>query len=388
MQKIIVYTIFILLSFLSKVLAQENKETTVDRINKFEKRKEVIRQQVSFGKKVEEISLAMEYLLAREKNELKILIDSLENAHNLKRISAEQLKELKQIEAEKTAKKIEIGLERYNSKLDSLIQNKVEMGSKEFVRKLDTINGKKVYTYSKKYNTTYYNVPSFKIYISEQDEIERKSKRTTSQFVFAFGLNNAIPDMKDLENSDFRIWGSHFYEWGVSYNSRIFKNHNLLHAKYGISVMYNNLRPTENRYFVRNGNQTNLATSNLDLDESRFRNVYLTAPFHLEFDFSPKKLSKDGSKSYFRTHESIRIGIGGYGGIRIKSKQLLHYDENGDKERSKQKGDFNVSDFNYGLSTYIGYQSTSLYFKYDLNPIFKNNSELKNISLGIRWDFN
>jgi hypothetical protein len=39
--------------------------------------------------------------------------------------------------------------------------------------------------------------------------------------------------------------------------------------------------------------------------------VYLTAPFHLEFDFSPKKYSKDGTTSYFRTHESVRLGIGG-----------------------------------------------------------------------------
>lgn len=397
MQKIIIYTVILVVSFLSKVVAQENNQTTIDRTKKMEKRKEELNSKknkaVPFGKKVEEISLAMEYLLAREKNELKILIDSLENAHKSNKISAEQLKELKQIEAEKTAKKIEIGLERYNSKLDSLIQNKVEMGSKEFVRKLDTINGKKVYTYSKVTNGLHIDVPGFKIYKSESEKIERKSKRTTSQFVFAMGLNNAIPELKDIENSDFRVWGSHFYEWGVTYNSRLFKNHNLVHAKYGFSVMYNNLRPTDNRYFVKSGNQTYLATSNLDLEESRLRNVYLAAPFHLEFDFTPKKYSKDGTTSYFRTHESIRLGIGGYAGVRIKSKQLLHIEVDGDTEKTKQKGDFNVSDFNYGLSTYIGYRATSLYVKYDMNPLFKKNSDinhvpLNNVSFGIRWDFN
>lgn len=392
MQKIIVYTIFIVLSLVNKVVAQESKGTNSNRIKKIEKRKEELQskknQLVSFGKKVEEISLAMEYLLAREKNELKVVVDSLENAHNSNTISKEQLKELKQIEAEKTAKKIEIGLERYNSKLDSLIQNKVEMGSKEFTSQLDTINGKKVYTYSKKHNAAYFEVPALKIYSSVADKLERKSKRTTSQFVFAFGLNNAIPKDGDIENSDFRVWGSHFYEWGVTYNSRIFNNHNLLHAKYGFSVMYNNLRPTDNRYFQKNGDQTLLATSSFDLQESRLRNVYLAVPFHLEFDFSPKKPSKDGITSYFRTHESIRLGIGGYGGVRIKSKQLIHYEENGDKEKTKQKGDFNVTDFNYGLSSYIGYKAISLYCKYDMNQLFKNNGDLNNVSLGLRWDFN
>ena len=392
MQKIIVYTIFIVLSLVNKVVAQESKGTSSNRIKKIEKRKEELQskknQLVSFGKKVEEISLAMEYLLAREKNELKVVVDSLENAHNSNTISKEQLKELKEIEAEKTAKKIEIGLERYNSKLDSLIQNKVEMGSKEFTSQLDTINGKKVYTYSKKHNAAYFEVPALKIYSSVADKLERKSKRTTSQFVFAFGLNNAIPKDGDLENSDFRVWGSHFYEWGLTYNTRIFKKHNLLHAKYGLSVMYNNLRPTDNRYFQKNGDQTLLATSSFDLQESRLRNVYLAIPFHLEFDFSPKKTSKDGASSYFRTHESIRLGIGGYGGVRIKSKQLIHYEENGDKEKTKQKGDFNVTDFNYGLSSYIGYKAISLYCKYDMNQLFKNNGDLNNVSLGLRWDFN
>jgi hypothetical protein len=395
MQKIIIYTVILVVSLLSKVVAQENNQTTIDRAKKMEKRKEELkkRKPLSFNKKVGHITTLMEYVMAKEKNKLKVIIDSLENAHTSNTISLEELNELKLAEAEKTAKKIELSLERYNSKLDSLIQNKIENGSKEYIPKLDTINGKKVYTYSKKHKTIYYDVPALKIYDSDTDKIERKSKKTTSQFVFAFGLNNAIPENGNLENSDFRVWGSHFYEWGLTYNTRLFKNHNLVHAKYGFSVMYNNLRPIDNRYFVKNGNQTYLVTSNFDLEESRLRNVYFTAPFHLEFDFTPKKYSKDGTKSYFRTHESIRLGIGGYAGVRIKSKQLLCYEVDGDSEKTKQKGDFNVSNFNYGLSTYIGYRATSLYFKYDMNPMFKKNSNsnnvlLNNVSLGIRFDFN
>lgn len=237
--------------------------------------------------------------------------------------------------------------------------------------------------------TTFYDVPALKIYKSAEDKEERKRKRTTSQFVFAFGLNNLITKGRSLEDSDYRVWGSHFYEWGVTYNSRLLQNHNLLHVKYGLSLMYNNLRPTDNRYFVKNGDQTNLVTSTRHLDDSRFRNVFLTLPLHLEFDFSPKKTSKDGTKTYFKTHESVRIGIGGYSGIRVKSKQLLHYEENGGAIKNKQKGDFNVSDFTYGLSTYIGFYSTSLYVKYDLNPMFKHNTiDQNNVSLGIRFDFN
>jgi hypothetical protein len=155
-----------------------------------------------------------------------------------------------------------------------------------------------------------------------------------------------------------------------------------------LSVMYNNLRATDNRYFVKTGNETYLQTASIDLDESRFRNVFLVAPVHLEFDFSGKKIDKEGN-SYFKTHDSFRLGIGGYGGVRVKSKQILKYEENGHNVKNKEKGDFNVSDFTYGLSGYIGYGQTSLYVKYDINPMFKNNNiDQNNVSLGIRFDFN
>ena len=391
MQKIILYTIVIVFSFLTKAVAQEDrKEKIKERKEKVKERKEAIKNNsLTFEKQVEQISTAMEFTMAREKNELKMKIDSLDNLFSKNKITSDELKNLKLVEAEISASKLERSMEFQKAKLDSLIQKKIEKDSKEVTFKIDTINGKKVYTYSKVNDSRHYVIPALKIYKSEEDEFERKSKRTTSQFVFAFGLNNVITEGENLEDSDYRVWGSHFYELGVTYNSRIFKNNNLLHAKYGLSIMYNNLRPTDNRYFVKNGDQTDLVTSSVNLDESRFRNVYLTAPIHLEFDFTPKKLSKDGTKTYFRTHESVRLGIGGYGGVRIKSKQILKYEADDIKVKDKQKGDFNVSDFTYGLSAYLGYGQTSLYVKYDLNPMFKNNNiDQNNVSLGLRFDFN
>src|SRR5690606_20830345 len=98
-----------------------------------------------------------------------------------------------------------------------------------------------------------------------------------------------------------------------TYNTRLLKNHNLLHVKYGLSLMYNNLRPTENHSFAVNGDQTDLIANAAHLKESRFRNVYLVAPVHLEFDFS--KGEKNDGKSNFRTHKGFRLGLGGYAGI-------------------------------------------------------------------------
>ncbi|POY41541.1 hypothetical protein C3L50_02600 [Flavobacterium alvei] len=228
--------------------------------------------------------------------------------------------------------------------------------------------------------------PAMKAYNGQKDKDRQQSKRTTSQFVFAIGNNNLVTEGA-VANSDFRYWQSRFYEWGFTFNSRISNNHNLLHAKYGLSLMYNDLKPTDNRYFVDNGNQTNLETNPVRQDDSRFRNVNLVIPFHLEFDFT-KPTIKNGT-TYFKSHDSFRLGIGGYFGANVKSKQILKYDLDGYHSEEKTKGDFNTNGFVYGLSTYLGYKATSLYLKYDLNTLFENNPvDQNNISLGIRFDFN
>ena len=153
--------------------------------------------------------------------------------------------------------------------------------------------------------------------------------------------------------------------------------------------MYNILHATDNRYFVDNGETTDLEVYPLGLraKDTYFKNVFLTLPLHLEFDFSNTE-GKDG-KRVFRTHQGFRVGLGGFVGYNTNSKQFLSYKVDGYRYNTRQKGSWNVDDFNYGLSAYVGYKEVSLYVKYDLNPMFKNNPvDQHNASLGLRFDFN
>jgi hypothetical protein len=371
MNKIIIYTVVVVMSFISRVAAQE----------------------LTFEQRAKVISDRIELITKEEKAALKVEINAIDKNLEVGIITKTEALELKQKVADERAKNIELKVEVQQQKLQELIQDKVSG-----IVQSDTLNkplngGTRIVFGGSSNNNigenqTEINLSSFKVYNGKKDLIEKQSKRTTSQFVFATGLNNVVTEGESFKDSDFRVWGSHFYELGLTYNSRILKNHNLLHAKYGLSVMYNNLRATNNRFFQEAGNLTGLQNSPIILNESRFRSVFLVAPVHLEFDFSGKKTDKDGN-SYFKTHDSFRLGIGGYGGVRIKSKQILKYEENGHNVKNKEKGDFNVSDLTYGLSAYIGYGATSLYAKYDINPMFKNNNiDQNNVSLGIRFDFN
>jgi hypothetical protein len=390
MQKIIFYIIIMVFSFLTKAVAQEERKDKIEeRKEKIKERKETISNKpMNFEKKVEQISSEMEFRLAREKNVLKMKIDSLDTLLAQNKVTLEEVKLLKLKQAEISARSIEKNMEFLKAKLDSLIQDKVEKGSKEITYRIDTINGNKVYIYSKVTDGRHYDILPLKIYQSEKDKLERKSKKTTSQVVIATGVNNLVTDGA-VANSNFGYLRSVFWEWGITLNTRLSQNSNLLHLKYGLSFQYNMLHATDNRVFVDTGSETVLETYPIDLKDNHtyFKNVYLVTPVHLEFDFS-KTEEKDGKK-IFKSHQGFRFGLGGFAGINTNSKQFIRYELDGKKVNEKTKADFNVNDFTYGLSTYVGYKATSLYVKYDLNPMFKNNNiDQNNVSLGIRFDFN
>jgi hypothetical protein len=354
MTKIIFYVTMSILLFASKTMAQD----TIQK-GKLENQ--------SFEKQAKKIATNIGNITKEEKAELKKEVDAVNEQLEKGTITKEQAESKKTTLAQARAINIESRVAKEQEKLEILVQKKVD-------GQITVVDTTARYTFV---------IPSMKV----KNSNNKNEKRTTSQFVLAFGANNLVTDGA-VANSDFYYWQSRFFEWGLTYNTRIFKNDNLLHLKYGFSVMYNNICPTDNRYFVPAGNgQTNLEVFPYELEDSRFKNVYLVAPLHLEFDFSGNK-SRNGTTG-FSTHKGVRFGIGGYGGLRIKSKQKMYYNIDDDKIRIKTKGNFNANDLIYGVSTYLGYKETSLYLKYDLNPLFENNViDQNNISLGVRFDFN
>lgn len=348
MKNFTLYLVILVFLFVSKVLGQETFESKAKKI----------------ANKIEKVTKEQKAILKEEVEAVNVQLSE-------GKITQEQADKRKKELSEARAIIIEEKVTLAQNELNDLVQQKVDGKIKE----QDSIKKGKIVIYWDKNDKNK----------KSRDSIHGE-KRTTSQFVFAMGLNNMIANGK-LQDSNYGFMSSHFYEWGFTYNSRLMKNDNLLHAKYGLSLMYNNIRPTDNRSFVVNGDQTVLQTNAINLDESRFRNVYIVLPLHLEFDFSKPQVSN--GKTYFRTHKSFRFGIGGYAGINVKSKQILKYDQDDLDYKTTIKGDYNVNNFIYGLSSYIGYKALSLYAKYDLNPLFQDNPvKENNISLGLRFDLN
>lgn len=324
--------------------------------------------QETFSERVDAISKNMEAITKMQRDSLKIEVEQVNQQLQAGTITAAQADVRKKELADIRAKNIEQKVGEEQKKLEQLVNDKVEG---------------KIAPEPKKSRFSF----DYDKGDSKKDTLKQYSyKRTTSQFVFALGVNRLVEDDK-INHDDFKD-RSDFYEWGISFNSRLFKNNNLLHVKYGLSLQYNNLRPDNNKKFVTTADgKTELMDSGLDLKVSRLRYVNLVVPVHLEFDFTPKKVN--GETTYFPSHESFRIGFGGYAGVNVKEKQILKYTENDHKVKHKEKGDFNVNDFTYGLSAYVGYGPVALYAKYDLQPVFDNNAiDANNLSMGVRFDIN
>ena len=222
---------------------------------------------------------------------------------------------------------------------------------------------------------TTYNFPKSKKY----------DKRTYKDLVFAFGFNNAIIEGQSLENSPYRIGGSGFIELGHDWKTRIFNTSNFWRFKYGFSFQWNKFDIKNNKFLINTNGTTSLEEFSSELGKAKFRTTNLVFPFHLEFGPS-KKIEK---KNYFRysTKKKLKIGLGAYAGLNLGNMQKLKYRVDGDRIKDKQKGEFEVSNFVYGLSSYVGFGSSALYVKYDLSPVFKNQTNKQNnISIGLRLD--
>jgi len=240
-------------------------------------------------------------------------------------------------------------------------------------------------------NTVEFNLFGGKLFkiTNRGDSINKKPRkkdfRTYSGIVVAAGFNNTIQSGKSLEDSDYKVAGSRFFELGFAWKTRVFKESNWLRVGYGVSLQYNSLKPKDNQYFVRDNNITSLQVHPYNLKKSKIRTTNLVVPLSLEFG-SSEKIDK-GDYSIFSPFQKVKFTIGGYAGIRIGTMQKLKYKANGEREKDKMRNHYNMNDFVYGVTAGIARNGVGLYMKYDLNPLFSSpNPEQNNISLGLKYE--
>ena len=325
---------------------------------------------------IDQLEEKKEAVIEAEKQALKQEIEAINNRYENQEINTEEVETLKLAAAERHALNIENKLAILENQISLIKRNgeidlndkagKIEIGIGDIDKDGSFLLGVK---------------------INDGKQRERKyDRRTSNELIFSFGLNNVITKGQSLSDSPFKVAGSRFAEIGFGWKTRVFKDNNWLRFKYGLSFQFNGLKPKDNKYLVDTGAQTELQVFPEDLKKSKFRLDNLVIPIHFEFGPS-KKIEKEGYYRY-STHNQFKVGLGGYAGFNFGSRQKLRFKENGETVSQTLVGSYNTNNFVYGLSGYIGFDDISVYAKYDLNTIFKNNPvEQRNVSLGLRWDW-
>jgi hypothetical protein len=353
-------------------------------------------QEKIFEKEVTKISNRIEKITQQQKDSLKIKVIAIDKQLEKGEISETTAKTFKKEIAAYHARQIEKLVGEQERLLQLLVQDKTN-GK---IASLEESNKKEEEDDYEEENTFTIGNKTFRLNIFEGDKDENEERKkvrwkrknkyyrsTTTQFVFAMGVNNVLNDndLTSLNNSEYQFWRSRFYELGFSWKTRFSKRPSQFYFKYGLSFLWNNLRLEDNRIHVKNGDLTEIQVFSDNLSESRLRHVQMNFPVHLEWDFSRNKTYSNG-KTIDRTNRSVRFGVGGFVGFKLGTRQYLEFTDVDNVEIEEVQFDnFNMNIFNYGVSTYIGYRDTSFYVKYDLNPLFQN-TDTRNISMGIRFD--
>lgn len=318
-----------------------------------------------------------EEIISAEKETLKDEVASINNRLANNEISKEEAQRLKELLAKKRALNIENRLTIIDNKIELLKRNGADYAFENEKGRLQIGIAAK----NNEDNDVLFGIN----YNSGKDKKVVYDRRTTNSLVLGIGLNNAIRDGQSINDLDYKLAGSRFFEIGWVWSTRVFKNNNFLRFNYGISYSSEGLKPTNNRYFVKRGDITELQPFRIELDKSKFRLDNFILPIH--FELGPSKFIEREDRIRYDISKNFRFGIGGFVGVNVSTRQKLKYQEDGDDVKDKLKKDYNTNDFLYGLSSYMGFGDTTLYLKYTLTPIF-NNQEIdqNNISLGLRFD--
>lgn len=190
-------------------------------------------------------------------------------------------------------------------------------------------------------------------------------KNGTYKFVNLYvGLNNWLVDGK-LPKSDKLYSLSPINSWyaGLSFDN-LTKIGGPVYFYWGVGISYMNLAFKNTRVRVTSDPSQIFFTEipNISGQLSKLRVT------HLNLHFVPTISLSHG-------YESIRFGLGVYGGYRIGSSLRMKFnDANGNRHRETVRSSFHINPFRYGIRGQLGWSFFDLFVNYDLTNFFHEDA--------------
>ncbi|SFB54348.1 hypothetical protein [Algoriphagus aquimarinus] len=208
--------------------------------------------------------------------------------------------------------------------------------------------------------------------VEENEEVKIKDLPVRNRFTVGLdselGINQVTPaDRMPVV----KPWGSWFYAINMTGKTKISKN---FHLYSSLGVNWYNFK-LEDRNLIAaktpNGVEWEEFAGPGTGTKSKISASYLN------FTLVPTILT---------TNQKLRLGLGGYAGVRIGGRgKFVYEDENGDKQKQFEKSNMYAENFRYGARAEIGVSDVTLFFNYDLNNLFQENlgPEVQALSFGV-----
>ena len=209
----------------------------------------------------------------------------------------------------------------------------------------------------------------------EADRVDR----TTHHFNIDIGVNNWLEDgeFPDANNSPYSI--KPFGSWYVGLNS---VNRTWLAGpiflEWGVGISWYNWKLQDADFRIEEGAERIEFTpppTNVRGRKSKLTASYINATLVPMFDFSRGRrritsIESGGFRIKRYSRKGFRFGVGGYVGYRIGSHTKYKFKEDGDRERDKERDNFFLENFRYGIRGQVGWKGVELFLAYDLNEVF------------------
>ncbi|MET4104697.1 outer membrane beta-barrel protein [Hymenobacter sp. UYP22] len=195
---------------------------------------------------------------------------------------------------------------------------------------------------------------------------EYRNRAVHSNFNIDLGLNALVDKGADANGvtPDLRPVASRYLSLNWHYDIRLGQKGSVLYLRTGPELAFNNYMLDGNYQFTNTNGITTLskAEAGRSLEKSKLAVTSINLPLMPMLNFQDKK-----GKNAFR------VGAGGFVGYRLGSHTKLKYEQEGNTKKDKDRGSYNLEDFQYGVQGLIGIRSINLFAKYNLNDTFKNN---------------
>jgi hypothetical protein len=215
-----------------------------------------------------------------------------------------------------------------------------------------------------------------------------------SQTNFEIGTNNWLSNGSFPSESNelytVRPWGSWYVAISQKHSSSL---GGPLFLVWGADVScYNWKFQDESVRVTKEANEVNFyqETTFDNLVKSKLSASYINVSMVPMLDFGYKRTKVEGddgsvTKKTTSQGDNFRIGVGMYAGYRMGSRSKFVYKDDGRSKDEKDKSDFYLTNFRYGIRGQIGYRGTDIFVNYDLNEVFAagRGPKLNAISFGV-----